>query len=166
MSTNNGGSAIDIKKVEEDRPASSDPFRWDPFSDLMRFRPSLRSLYEWPVSFPVVPAIRGYGFDLDLKEKDGKYIAECALPGFKKEDIDVQIRGKNLTITAKTHAKTIEGNATYVYRERHHGEFCRTLTFPEPVDARAVEATYRDGILEVVIPMARPTSPEKITIKS
>lgn len=166
MSTNNGGTAIDVKNREEARAAFPDRFQWDPFAEFMSFRPNLRSLFEWPATFPPASAIRGYGFELDLKQKDGKYIAECALPGFKKDDIDVQIRGKNLTITAKAHAKSIEETETYVYRERQRGEFCRTLTFPEPVDAKAVEATYRDGILEVKIPMKQPTTPEKVAIRS
>lgn len=166
MSTNNGGSAIEAKKAEDRLPVFPDLFQWDPFAELVRFRPNLRSLYEWPSTFSMAPAHSGYGFEIDLKEKDGKYIAECALPGFKKEEIDIQIRGKNLTITAKTHGKIEEKTATYVYRERHHGEFCRTLAFPEPIDPKSVEASYRDGILEVTVPMTGQKAAEKVEIKS
>lgn len=150
MSSTNGGSGIEIKKADDKLPAFPDLFKWDPFAEFAGFRPSLR----------------GYGFDIDLKEKDGKYIAECALPGFKKDEIEIQVRGKNLTITAKTSGKVDEKSATYVYRERHRGEFCRTLAFPETIDPKLVEAVYRDGILEVSVPMSQLKAAQKIDIKS
>ena len=167
MSANNGGTAVEIKKIEERLPAFPDHFQWDPLAELMRYRPSLRSLFEWPTFFgtSLPAAVRGYGFDIDLKERNGKYVAECALPGFKKGEIDIQVRGKNVTITAKSQGETKEQSANYVYRERHHGEFCRTMAFPEPIDPKQVEAVYKDGILEVSVPMTLYTKTEKVEIK-
>lgn len=165
MAANNGGTAVEIKKFEEKLPAFPDAFQWDPFHELMRLRPSLRSLYDWPSFFATTPAVRGYGFDIDLREKDGKYIAECSLPGFKKGEIDIQVRGNNLTITAKSQGETKEQAANYVYRERHRGEYCRTMAFPEPIDPKRVEAFYKDGILEVFVPMTQQPKTEKVEIK-
>jgi HSP20 family protein len=165
MSANNGGSAIDIKKVDEKLPRFPDMFASDPFFEFMGFRPNFRPFFDWAASFPL-SGHHGFAFDIDLKEKDGKYVAECALPGFKKEEIDIQVRGKNLTITAKTQGKTESKAAAYLYRERHQGEYCRTLAFPEAIDPKQVEAFYRDGILEVSIPMTQQKPAQKIDIKS
>lgn len=165
MSANNGGSAIDVKKIEEKLPRFPDVFGFDPFAEFVGFRPSMRPFFDWAASLPGSGA-RGSAFDIDLKEKDGKYIAECALPGFKKDEIEIQVRGKNLTISAKTEGKSESKAATYLYRERHQGAFCRTIAFPEAIDPKQVEAIYRDGILEVSVPMTQQKPAQKIDIKS
>lgn len=166
MAANNGGNAVEVKKAESSLPTLADFFEWEPY-DFMKFRPSLRSFFDWPTFFKTAasPAASAFSFDVDLKQKDGKYVAECSLPGFKKDDIDIQVRGKSVTVSAKTQGETKEERADYVYRERHTGEYHRTISFPVDLDPKKVEASYKDGILEITVPAALQTRPEKIEIK-
>jgi len=61
MATTNGGTMIEVKgqpeKLQEKLPAFPELFAWDPFNELMKFRPSLRSLYDWPSFFATTRAV-------------------------------------------------------------------------------------------------------------
>ena len=165
MTANNGGTVLEVKKAENKVPSFADLFQWDPF-EFMKLRPSLRSAFDWPSIFgTALPATNGYSFDVDLKQKDGKYVAECSLPGFKKGDIDIQVRGNAVTVSAKSEIESKEERADYIYRERRTGEYYRTISFPADVDPKKVEAAYKDGILEITVPAPSQPKTERVEIK-
>jgi HSP20 family protein len=159
--TDGGATALRVRKAEEDSPA-----RWDPFDTLLGLRP-FRPLFNWPGYFDtMVPRAAGLSFDVDLKQKDGKYVAECALPGFKKDDIEVEVRGNGVTVTAKTSTEKKEERADFVYRERYRGDYRRTIAFPSDVDPKDVTAVYKDGILEISVPAPTQPQSKKVEVKS
>ena len=85
------------------------------------------------------------------------------LPGVKKEDLDIQVRGDTVRIQGK---KTIayDESASVHRRERAAGQFDRTLTLPAEVDAAKVAAEYRDGVLTLRLPRAESAKPRTVTI--
>lgn len=96
--------------------------------------------------------------------KDGDdFVVVAELPGVKKEDLDIQVRGDTLRIQGK---KTIsyDENASVHRRERAAGQFDRTLSLPEDVDAAKVLAEYRDGVLTLRLPRAESAKPRTVTI--
>jgi HSP20 family protein len=95
---------------------------------------------------------------------DGEdFVLVAELPGVKKEDLDIQVRGDTLRIQGK---KTIayEENASVHRRERAAGQFDRTLTLPAEVDAAKVAAEYRDGVLTLRLPRAESAKPRTVQI--
>ena len=95
---------------------------------------------------------------------DGEdFVLVAELPGVKKEDLDVQVRGDTLRIQGK---KTVayDENASAHRRERAAGQFDRTLTLPAEVDAAKVAAEYRDGVLTLRLPRAESAKPRTVTI--
>jgi len=96
--------------------------------------------------------------------KDGEdFVVVAELPGVKKEDLDIQVRGDTLRIQGK---KTIsyDENASVHRRERAAGQFDRTLSLPEGIDAAKVSAEYRDGVLTLRLPRAESAKPRTVTI--
>ena len=91
------------------------------------------------------------------------FVLVAELPGVKKEDLDVQVRGDTLRIQGK---KTIayDENASAHRRERAAGQFDRTLTLPADIDAAKVAAEYRDGVLTLRLPRAESAKPRTVTI--
>lgn len=86
-------------------------------------------------------------FRTDITEKDGKYILEADLPGFKKEDISVDIDKDCLTITAEHKSEEKEENAdSYIRRERYYGSYTRSFNV-KGIDTEAITAAYNDGVL-------------------
>ena len=86
-------------------------------------------------------------FRTDITEKDGKYVLEADLPGFKKEDISVDIDKDCLTITAE-----------HIRRERYYGSYTRSFTV-KGIDTEAITAAYNDGVLTLTMPKKEPEVP-------
>jgi len=91
------------------------------------------------------------------------FLVVAELPGVRREDLDVQVRGDTLRIKGK---KTVanEDKASVHRRERAAGEFDRTLTLPAQLDATKVAAEYRDGVLTVRLPRAESERPRSVAI--
>lgn len=86
----------------------------------------------------------------DIVDEGEAFVVHADLPGFAKEDIEVQlVEDRKLTIsaTASEDRETREGD--YVQRERHRQSASRTALLPEPVDDGETSATYEDGVLTV-----------------
>ena len=98
-------------------------------------------------------------FRTDITEKDGKYILEADLPGFKKEDISVDIDKDCLTITAEHKSEEKEENAdSYIRRERYYGSYTRSFNV-KGIDTEAITAAYNDGVLTLAMPKKEPEIP-------
>jgi HSP20 family protein len=91
------------------------------------------------------------------------FVLVAELPGVKKEDLDIQVRGDTLRIQG---TKTIayDDAASVHRRERAAGQFDRTLTLPADVDAAKVTADYRDGVLTLRLPRAESAKPRTVAI--
>jgi HSP20 family protein len=103
---------------------------------------------------PVVAEAVAFVPSVELSEKDGNYIIDVALPGFSRADIDIEVSGKELTISG-TYERSREDRRTH-YSEMQQASFTRTIVLPQEVDADNVTATFQDGILHIV---ARPVAP-------
>ena len=98
-------------------------------------------------------------FRTDITEKDGKYILEADLPGFKKEDISVDIDKDCLNITAEHKSEEKEENAdSYIRRERYYGSYTRSFNV-KGIDTEAITAAYNDGVLTLTMPKKEPEVP-------
>lgn len=96
--------------------------------------------------------------DIDLLRQDDKLVVRADLPGMKREDIDISVEDSVLFIRGKRQEEKEVKEEDYYFAERSLGTFSRAISIPEGVKAEAIEATYKDGVLEVVIPA--PAKPE------
>jgi HSP20 family protein len=102
---------------------------------------------------------------LDVVERSNEFVVKAELPGVKKEDIDVSVENGVLTINAETRSETEEKEGDRVIRqERRYGKYVRSLRLGKAVDEKKVKATYKDGILELVLPKAEEVKPKKISV--
>ncbi len=96
---------------------------------------------------------------------DGEdFVVVAELPGVRREDLDVEVRGDTLRIKGKK-AIAYEGRASANQGEPQAEEFDRTLTLPVQLDAAKVAAEYRDGVLTVRLPRAESERPRSVEIK-
>lgn len=90
---------------------------------------------------------------LDIKEDDAGYTVHAELPGVKKEDINVQIDGNMLSIEAESKQEKEEKEGEKVlHKERYYGKISRAVRLAQEVDQDKAQASYQDGILELVLP--------------
>ncbi len=87
----------------------------------------------------------------DIYEKDNTYYLEADIPGFSKEDINVEFNKGNLTITAEKNSEEEENDKNYLRRERYYGKYQRSFYLGE-VDEEACEASFTNGILKIKVP--------------
>lgn len=134
-----------------------DPFALDPFDDA--FRSLMRP---WRFEMPeAAPRIK-----LDLMEQNGSYAVKAEIPGVKKDDIDVRIDGNMVTISAevKTEKDEKTDGGRILRQERQEGYASRTFSLACPVDEAKVQASYKDGILELTLPKKADVSSKRIAI--
>ncbi len=99
-------------------------------------------------------------FKTDIKKVDGAYVLEAELPGFKKEDINIDIDKECLTISAERKAdeKEEKDGEGFVRRERYYGSFSRSFNI-KGIDTEAITAEYNDGVLTLTMPEKTPVVP-------
>jgi len=126
------------------------------FDDMMA--PFLPFRTWWPTeqTWPVRAAL------CDLVDKGDKYVLRAELPGFAKEDINIEVNKDTVTFSAEKRVEEEEKGEDYLHRERTYSASSRTCNFPEEVDPSKVEASMNDGVLEVVAPKKEPTPEEKM----
>jgi HSP20 family protein len=90
---------------------------------------------------------------MDVSEREGKLVVHADLPGIDKNDIKVEVQDGALTIRGERRREHEEERGGYRRSERTHGSFCRTIELPPGVKPEQVKAQFRDGVLEVSIPM-------------
>jgi HSP20 family protein len=133
-----------------------------------RWNDDINSLFEnflQPVRWAEEEASQGIAPRLDVVERDNEFVVKAEMPGMKKDDIEVSLESGVLTITAETKSETEEKEGDRVIRqERRYGKFLRSLRLGKEIDEKKVKASYKDGILELVLPKAEEVKPKKIAV--
>ncbi len=97
----------------------------------------------------------------DIYEKDGKYVIEADIPGFKKENVKIDYDKGHLTITAYQDDEKKEEEQDYIRRERYYGELTRSFYIGE-VDEKKIKAKFSDGTLQLSFPKEEPKQTTKL----
>lgn len=103
---------------------------------------------------------------VDISEKDHEMVVRASLPGFKKEDIDVQVHEGVLSINAKHTEESEEKGETYYRKERRVGSMSRRIALPGVVHDAAVDAELKDGVLTLKLKLPEASRPKQIEIKT
>ncbi|MBF0204641.1 MAG: Hsp20/alpha crystallin family protein [Desulfamplus sp.] len=101
---------------------------------------------------------------LNITEDKDNYYIRAELPGISSEELDIQLNGRNLTISGERKTERNEGNVKYHRRERDAGKFSRGVMLPGDVDSENVNASMVNGLLTVKIGKAELAKPRKISI--
>ncbi len=101
---------------------------------------------------------------VDVIEHDNEIEVQAALPGVKKEDLNVEINNQSISIRAATKEEEKKEEGKYFRREISRGEFQRTFSLPTDVDSENVKAEFKDGILKISIPKTEKCKRKSIEI--
>jgi HSP20 family protein len=100
---------------------------------------------------------------INVFRKDDEFVVLAEVPGVKKSDLDVQVKGNTIRISGSKAASYPE-RAGLHRRERLSGRFDRALTLPVEIDAEGVRAECRDGILALLLPRAARDKPRTVEV--
>lgn len=101
---------------------------------------------------------------LNLYENGEAYIVRAEIPGVDPKTLEVTAAAGTLMIKGSSPRLDPQQEVSVHRRERDHGTFHRALTLPQSVDADKIIATYKYGVLEVVLPKAEAAKPRKIVV--
>ncbi len=111
------------------------------FDDFSFTRPS-RSIFHWPTVAGFTPA-------LDLKDRGDHYALALEIPGMEDKDIEVTVTDGVLSVSGEKRGESEEKTGDCLISERSYGAFRRQISLPADVDADAIEAKYRKGVLHL-----------------
>jgi HSP20 family protein len=123
----------------------------DLFDGTFDRTPAQRSLSKWH------PAV-------DVLESKDAYLVRAELPGMKKEDIKVEVKDGNLVLSGEIKSEKPADGVEYRHVERVAAKFWRSFTLPENAKPDGIEASYKDGILEIRVAKAEEAKPRQIEI--
>jgi HSP20 family protein len=134
--------------------------RWDPFRELEGLQEQLAQLMQRSTGDgegpPLVPLV-------DIEETEDAWIVEAELPGVRPEDVNVELRGSELSISGEIKEREREGILRR--RTRKTGEFDYHITLPGEATAENIEAKLDNGVLTVRIPKPEQQRPRRIEVR-
>jgi len=89
---------------------------------------------------------------VDLKDRGDAFVVTADLPGFDREDIEVELREDTLELSASSETTEETGTEEFLRRERRRSDVSRSVYLPEPVVAEETSATHENGVLTVTLP--------------
>lgn len=101
---------------------------------------------------------------LNLWHDAAAFHVEAELPGFSMDDIEINLTGRELTLSATRRTDETDKNGAFVRRERVSGSFARSILLPVAVDAEKVSAKLTNGVLTIVLPKAAEALPRRIAV--
>jgi HSP20 family protein len=137
--------------------------------EVVRFRDELDTLFNrfFDLDFP---SMRSFFREdtwtprMDVSESESAVTVKAELPGCEAENIDVRLEGRRLTIKGEKKDEKEDKEANLHRVERAYGFFSRSIELPVEVDAKDVAATYKKGVLTVVLKKTKSTAAKKIKV--
>ena len=139
--------------------------RWEPAREIHSLQQEMNRLFNTFFDTPVTGSGTGGGRRwvpaMDLVETDEHFVLRADLPGLDESDVNIEVNDKMLTLSGE---RRYEHEAKNYRLERGSGQFSRSLTLPDGVDAEAITAAFDKGVLEVRIPKPEERKPRKVQI--
>ena len=140
--------------------------KYSPFNDLVSAQNRIGRLFESFVNdSPLAAAPTLWAPEVDIEETSHAIVLRADLPGLNRKDISVFMEGGDLVLQGERFRQEETKERTLHRVERTYGAFRRSFSMPATVLRDKVEATYRDGVLEVTLPKAEEVRPKSISIK-
>jgi HSP20 family protein len=117
-----------------------------------------RELEEALSRSPALTEAAQWSPQIEVFERDGNIVVHADLPAVRREDVEVDVDNDVLTIRGQRRHEHRDAEGGYRRTERSYGTFIRQIPLPEGVDPTEIEASYQNGVLEVIVPTLRDTA--------
>jgi HSP20 family protein len=146
--------------------------RWDPFQDLRSAQDEMAQMNPTLAHALGLHAQQGnarttaWAPALDISERKDAYLVTVELPGLKPEDLDITMEDGLLTIQGERQFTSESSEQQFHRVERRYGAFRRAITLPAHVMAEGIQASFEDGVLQILVPKAEEATPKRIQVRS
>lgn len=140
--------------------------KWEPFRDLMAMQDRMTRLFDETLSriWKEEGADRRvWSPPVDIIEKGNEIILKIDLPEMDQAEIDIKVEENTLIIQGERRFLK-ETEETYLQIERPHGRFQRSFNIPSMVEQEKIKASYKNGVLRVILPKKADVHPKQISV--
>jgi len=144
--------------------------RWEPVRELTSLQTEMNRLFNTFFDTPSSSgggnggALRRWLPPMDLVETEDHFVLRADLPGLSEDDVSIELEDSVLTVAGERKAEHEDKKEGFYRMERSFGQFRRSLTLPEGVDADGIKASFDKGVLEVRIPKPEERKPRRVAI--
>ena len=142
--------------------------KWEPFRDLMAMQDRMTRLFDETLSriWKEEGVVRGvWSPPVDVAERENELILKVDLPEMSQSEIDIRVEENTLIIQGERKFVKEIPDENYVQIERPYGSFHRTFTLSRRIDQESIRASYKDGVLRIVLPKREVAGPQKILLE-
>jgi HSP20 family protein len=145
--------------------------RWDPFQDLRSAQDEMAQMSPMLAHALGLHTQQGnarttaWAPALDISERKDAYLVTVELPGLKPEDLDLTMEDGLLTIQGERQFTQESSEQQFHRVERRYGAFRRSITLPAHVMAEGIQASFENGVLQIVVPKAEEAKPKRIQVR-
>jgi len=139
--------------------------RWNPIREMLDLRDDFDRFIDrfFSRDFDILEGHRA--FDVDIYEDGDNVVIKAEIPGMNKEDISVSLTEDTVTISGKKVEEKKVEKENYYKKEIRTGSFSRSFALPCAVDREKVKATYKNGILEIILPKVEKEKGKEVKIE-
>jgi HSP20 family protein len=140
--------------------------RWEPFTamdDMFNRFPNL--LGRWPRVSGNTESSLDWSPSVDISETGQEYLIRATLPAVKKEDVDITVDDGMLTLSGERRQQEEQKEEKFHKVESFYGNFSRSFALPDAIDAAAIRAESKEGVLTIHVPKTRAEARKPTTIK-
>lgn len=138
------------------------------FGDLLDIQKEMNKLFDFSLGRwndrPSILTEVDWAPTVDIHDEKDAIMVKADIPGVNKEDIEVSVRDGVLTIRGEKKEESETKKEGAVRVERFYGSFLREIELPSAVDDAKVKATYKDGVLALVLPKKEEAKPRQIKV--
>jgi HSP20 family protein len=149
--------------------------RWDPFQDLRDAQEEMAQMTQMSQMLARALGLQGqqqgsgtamaWAPALDISERKDAYLVTVELPGVEAEDLEITLEDGLLTIQGERHFAHDSSEQQFHRVERRYGAFRRSITLPAQVRAEQIEASFDNGVLQILVPKMEEATPKRIQIR-
>ena len=141
--------------------------RWEPVREMMTLREAMDRLFDDAFTRPLSARDGGWSTPaVDMYQTDNDVVVKAALPGFKADDVQINVTGDVLTIRGEMKHEDEQKDKAWHIREHRWGSFERSISLPTDVVSEKAQADFDNGILTITLPKAEEVKPKTITVKA
>jgi len=109
--------------------------------------------------------VRGHWPAIDMAENENEFVIKAEVPGCKADDIDISVHGNILTISGEKKQEEQKEGKGYYHVERSYGSFRRDLNLATDVNPEKIEATCKDGVINITVPKTEKAKSVKVKVR-
>jgi HSP20 family protein len=146
--------------------------RWDPFQDLRsaqdemaQMSPMLAHALGLHAQQQGSGTATAWAPALDISERKDAYLVTVELPGVEADDLEITLEDGLLTIQGERQFTSESSEEQFHRIERRYGAFRRSITLPAQVQAEQIEASFENGVLQIMVPKMEEAKPKRIQVR-